>query len=355
MSSETVADIIADAVRKETSCEPIKLPIADGGEGSTACVIKSLGGELKKARVHSPENQIIEAVYGITKDNIAVIEIAESSGITKQSKLNPMTATTYGFGELIKEALDEGVRKFLLCLGGSATTDCGCGMAAALGVRFLDDYGESIVPSGETLLQVASIDMSKLDERIRECSFTVMSDVENPLYGENGAAFVFAPQKGANKKEVAFLDEGLRNINSVCEEAGLLSAKGIKGAGAAGGTGYACVAFLGARIVSGINAMLDICRFDELVKNAELIVTGEGKLDSQSLMGKVVGGIMARSVGKPMVVFCGICTMEKKDLDELKLDVIEIGKGIPLEESIAEGEKLLKDKAIKFFKEKENL
>lgn len=355
MSSETVADIISTAIKEETSYEPIKLPIADGGEGSTNCVIKSLGGEIKKAKVHSPENQIIEASYGITKDNIAVIEIAESSGITKQSKLNPLIATTFGFGELIKDALDKGARKFLLCLGGSATTDCGCGMAAALGVKFIDDYGEELIPTGATLLQVANVDMSQLDKRIRECSFTVMSDVENPLYGENGAAYIFAPQKGADENEVGFLDEGLRNISSVCEECGLVSSKGLKGAGAAGGAGYGCVAFLGANIVSGINAMLDICKFDELVINADMIITGEGKLDSQSLMGKVVGGIMARSIGKPMVVFCGICTMDEKELEEFKLDVVEIGKGISLEESIANGEKNLRDRATKFFKEKENL
>ncbi len=355
MSSETVAKIIAGAIKETTSYEPVCLPIADGGEGSTLCVIKALGGTIEKTVVHSPENVLIKALYGVTPENQAVIEIAESSGITRQSKLNPMTASTYGFGELINAALNKGIRKFLLCLGGSATTDCGLGMAAALGARFFDKDKKEFVPTGETLLLVKNIDLSMLDKRIFESKFTVMSDVENPLYGINGAAFVYGPQKGASEAQVKILDAGLQQVSKICKKAGLIDCEGVKGAGAAGGAGYGCVAFLKAQIVSGINAMLDICKFDELVKDASLIVTGEGKFDEQSLMGKVVDGIRNRSSNKPMTVFCGICALDKEKQEALNIEAVEIGRGIPLEESIAHGDKYLKEKALAYFKERERL
>lgn len=353
MTSETVADILGEVIEAKTSYEAVKIPIADGGEGSTHCILKSLGGERRRVQVHSPQNEIIEAMYGVTPDKTAVIEIAESSGITRQSKLGAMTATTYGFGELIKAALDEGIRKFLLCLGGSATTDCGCGMAAALGVRFFDNSGSEFVPDGGTLLFAERIDMSGLDERISESAITVMTDVENPLFGSQGAAYIYGPQKGASEDDVVILDEGLRHMSLLMEKAGLISPDSIKGAGAAGGAGYGCAAFLGAKLVSGIEAMLDICHFDELVKDAEYVVTGEGKLDAQSLMGKVICGIRNHSLGKKVVVFCGISELDEKTMTQEGISCVEIGRGIPITESIENGEKYIRLKATEYF-EKEN-
>lgn len=348
MSSETVAEIISNSIRENTDYEPISLPIADGGEGSTKCLINALGGTFQTVLVHSPEYKELNAFYGVTKENVAIIEIAESSGITKQEGLHALTATTYGFGELILDALENGIRKFLLCLGGSATTDAACGMAAALGVRFLDCEGNEFVPTGGTLCKVDTIDITRLDARVSESTFTVMSDVENPLYGPNGAAYVYGPQKGATAKDVLLLEDGLRHVANTMVQAGLTEPDNIKGAGAAGGAGYGCVAFLNAKIESGIHSMLNLFKYDELIKDASYIITGEGKLDDQSLMGKVVGGILNRSQNIPMIVFCGISQLPKDALP-LNMNVIELGKDIPLQESIANGPSILKDKANDYF------
>ncbi len=349
MSSEKVAGVLNEIILQRKGCDTISIPIADGGEGSTRCILEALGGTYKNVRVHSPENTIINARYGITHNRVAVLEIAESSGLTKQKTLNPMTANTYGFGEMIKDALDEGLRDFLLCLGGSASTDCGCAMASALGMKFFDVAGRIFVPCGKTLKNVVSLDASDMDERVFSSRFTVMSDVENPLFGPLGAAHVFSPQKGADSEEVMALDSGLKHISDVMRKAGFKDPGIVKGGGAAGGAGYGCFAFLNAKIESGIDAMLDICHFDEKISEATYVVTGEGKLDEQSLMGKVVGGIHKRSEGKPMLVFCGINELSEDKLSELGIRAVEIGKGIPTEESIKNGEVYLRKAANSFF------
>lgn len=351
MTSETVTDIIADAVLAKTDYEPVRLPIADGGEGSTRCIIKALGGTLKTLKVHSAENKLIDAVYGITAHDTAVLEIAETSGITKQTSYNALAATTVGYGELIKAALDEGCRRFLLCLGGSATTDCGAGMAHALGVKFIAAKGNDFVPVGGTLSKVAKIDLSGLDERIKESRFLIMSDVDNPLYGPNGAAYVYGPQKGASEEDIVVLDNGLSHIASLMKKAGLIDCDEVVGAGAAGGLGYACTAYFNGVIQSGINAILNICNFDEMVKDAAMVVSGEGKLDSQSLMGKVVGGISKRCGDRPLIVFCGRCDLDGYLLMDTGIRPVEIGRGKTLEDSIQNGAVYLKEKAEEFFAE----
>ena len=355
ISSERAAKILDRVIHEKTEYDTIRIPIADGGEGSTECILKSLGGERRKVIVKSPEGKDIEAMYGITQDRIGVVEIAESSGLTKQTSFNAGNASSYGFGQLIKAALDTGVRRFFLCLGGSATTDCACGMASALGVRFLDALGREFVPVGSTLIDARRIDMSGLDERIKESSFTIMSDVENPLYGPQGAAYVYGPQKGASQEDVILLDRGLMHISKLMTTVGLTDCEGIKGAGAAGGAGYGCVAFLNAKIKSGIHGMLDICNFDALVDEASGIVTGEGRLDEQSLMGKVLSGIYGRAKGLPITAFCGICQLDKRDLFEKGITPVEIGRGIPVEESMRRGEELLFEKAVLYYgRETEN-
>lgn len=349
MSSEKVAEVLNEIILQRKGCDTISIPIADGGEGSTRCILEALGGTYKNVRVHSPENTIINARYGITHNRVAVLEIAESSGITKQKALNPMTANTYGFGEMIKDALDEGLRDFFLCLGGSASTDCGCAMASALGMKFFDVAGRIFVPCGKTLKNVVSLDASDMDERIFSSRFTVMSDVENPLFGPLGAAHIFSPQKGANPDEVLALDSGLKHISDVMRKAGFKDPGVVKGAGAAGGAGYGCYAFLNAKIESGIDAMLDICRFDEKIEEAAYVVTGEGKLDEQSLMGKVVGGIHNRSKGKPLLVFCGINELSEEKLSTLGIRAVEIGRDIPVDESMKNAETYLRKAANSFF------
>jgi len=350
MSSKEVCDIISDEANK-CGIDTVRLPIADGGEGSIECILNILGGDRVYCDVIGPGGNKITAYYGVTKQGTAVIEIAESSGITKQDSLHPVTSNTYGFGELIKDALAKGYKDFLLCLGGSATTDCGCGMAAALGAEFYNSNGDDIIPSGETLADVDRIDLTHLDSRIEGCNIRVMSDVENPLYGAKGAAYIFSPQKGASKEEVVLLDKGLEHVSKLIEKETGVSSKCVKGAGAAGGAGYGCASFLKAEIVSGINAILDIAEFDKKVKDCDLIVTGEGKLDAQSLMGKVLSGIKKRSLNKRIVSFCGICDCDGAILKKENITAIEIGRNIPIDESIKNGAIYLKETASKYFKD----
>lgn len=336
LSSGAAADILAEAAKRHLKCEVVKLPIADGGEGSVDCILRACGGEKRRVVVHSPENLPIEAEFGIMDNKTAVIEIAESSGLTKQSGFHALTAGTYGFGELILSALKLGCQSFFLCLGGSATTDCGCGMAAALGVRFLDQAGNAFIPVGGTLHKVSRIDLSGLDPRISRSDFTVMSDVANPLYGPMGAASVYAPQKGASPQEVALLDAGLRHIARIIERDCHKSCR-MEAAGAAGGAGYGCAAFLNASVVSGIEGLLSLCSFDSLVSGCDLILTGEGCLDDQSLMGKVLSGILRHAEGKEIVSFCGSCKASPDMLAKKRVTAVEIGRGIDPKESMENG------------------
>ena len=350
LSSFDVAGILNDVILQKEGHETLCVPMADGGEGSTDCIIKAMGGVRLPVMVHSPEHKLIRAHYGITLNRTGVMEIAESSGITKASGKTATTASTLGFGEMIKAGLNEGLRDFLLCLGGSATTDCGCGMAAALGIKFLDASGKPFVPTGATLKDVVSIDTSEIDARIWQSHFTVMSDVENPLFGPLGAAFIYGPQKGASPDEVALLDAGLVHISNVMRRQGFKDPCSIKGAVAAGGTAYGCAAFLNATVESGIDAMLDICHFEEALSNTSYIVTGEGKLDEQSFMGKVVGGIRKRSMGKPMYVFCGKNELSADRLSALNITAIEIAPGVPPEESVRNADRYLREAAMELLK-----
>lgn len=365
LSSEEVADIISDEIR-DVSVDKInivKLPIADGGEGSTDCILKSLGGEKISVVVKSPENKDIEAYYGIIsreRNKTAVIEIAQSSGITRQNSYDAKTATTYGFGQLILDALDKGCREFLLCLGGSATTDCGLGMAQALGARFMNLDGDSFIPAGGTLKDVASIDISNIDDRVSESTFTVMCDVDNPLYGKKGAAYVYGPQKGATPEDVIVMDAGLKNVSKIyCKLTGKDLAE-YPGAGAAGGAGYGCMAFLDATMKSGIEAMLEIVNFDNEVSDSDLIITGEGRIDEQSFMGKVLSGIIKHSSGTKIAAFCGRCELtdlESTDNDGVSkyndIDIVETGRGIDIEESMRNPAVYLKKAARMYFEQLE--
>ena len=315
--------------------------------------------------VCGPAGTRIEATYGITNASTAVIEIAESTGLTRQSELHPLTSNTYGFGELILDALEQGIRSFILCLGGSASTDCGLGMAAALGAKFYDRNKEIIVPSGSSLISIDKIDTSSLDQRISESNFTVICDVENPLFGPNGAAYVYGPQKGASPDDVILLDNGLRHVAPEITRVTGVDHTSVIGAGAAGGTGFGCAAFLNATMKSGIETILDINgysvipgREDSNENNKEsspegfdLIITGEGCLDEQSLMGKVLSGILKRSNGIPVVSFCGKCKIDPFVLKNAGVTAVEIGEGVPVDDSIANGKYYLKKAAEAFFSE----
>jgi glycerate kinase len=287
----------------------ISVPVADGGEGTVDAFLYALGGEKKSVWVSDAFNeQKILAHYAMLKDDIAVIEMAACAGLPLvKNRLEPDKTTTFGVGELIIDAVNSGAKKIILGLGGSATNDGGCGMAAALGVKFKDEQDQEFIPTGGTLSQIYKIDMNNIYSKIKDIEFISMCDVDNPLCGRLGASAVFAPQKGADEDMVKSLDEGLAHLAKIIKRDLHIEVKDIKGAGAAGGLGAGSIAFLQSKLTKGIDVILDTIKFDELVSKADIVFTGEGKFDSQSLHGKVVMGVANRSqkYKTPVIVVTG--------------------------------------------------
>lgn len=287
----------------------ISVPVADGGEGTVDAFLYALGGEKKSVWVSDAFNeQKILAHYAMLKDDIAVIEMAACAGLPLvKNRLEPDKTTTFGVGELIIDAINSGAKKIILGLGGSATNDGGCGMAAALGVKFKDEQNQEFIPTGGTLSQIYKIDMNNIYSKIKDVEFISMCDVDNPLCGKLGASAVFAPQKGADEDMVKLLDEGLAHLAKIIKRDLYIEVKDIKGAGAAGGLGAGSIAFLQSKLTKGIDVILDTINFDELVSKADIVFTGEGKFDSQSLHGKVVMGVANRSqkYKTPVIVVTG--------------------------------------------------
>lgn len=285
-----------------------KIPLADGGEGSLDVLINNAKGQYKKVIVKDPLFREIEASYGIIEET-AVIEMARAAGLDllKPDGRNPMLTSTYGVGELIKHALDQGIRKFIIAIGGSATNDCGVGVAKALGVKFLDKSGESIEPTGKGLASLHKIDNSTIDKRILSSEIKVMCDVNNFLYGENGAAYVYAKQKGANDEMINVLDDNLRHFSQIVEKTYKKDISKVPGSGAAGGLGAGLMVFLNGALVSGFSTISDILSLEGYIKSSDLIITGEGRIDSQSLNGKVVIEVskIAQKYQKPVIAFVG--------------------------------------------------
>ncbi|GAA0180301.1 glycerate kinase [Clostridium sediminicola] len=298
MSSLEVCDIIEKGINNiMQNVEVIKIPIADGGEGTVDAFLEAIGGEKVYVRVKGPLWDEVEAYYGILPDgNTAIIEMASASGITLvEGRKNPLLTTTYGTGELIIDALDKGCKKIIVGIGGSATNDGGIGMAAALGVKFLDINEDGIDLNGGGLQHLDKIDNSCLIDGLNDCEVIAACDVNNSLYGVNGAAYVFAPQKGADEEMVKLLDHNLKNYAGILARDLEIDIQNVPGAGAAGGLGAGLVAFTGAKLQSGIDIVLDTVKFDEVVSNADLVITGEGKIDGQSLRGKVPIGISQKA------------------------------------------------------------
>ena len=287
----------------------ISVPVADGGEGTVDAFLYALGGEKKSIWVSDAFNeQKILAHYAMLKDDIAVIEMAACAGLPLvKNRLEPDKTTTFGVGELIIDAVNSGAKKIILGLGGSATNDGGCGMASALGVKFKDEQDQEFIPTGGTLSQIYKIDMNNIYSKIKDVEFISMCDVDNPLCGRLGASAVFAPQKGADEDMVKLLDEGLAHLAKIIKRDLHIEVKDIKGAGAAGGLGAGSIAFLQSKLTKGIDVILDTIKFDELVSKADIVFTGEGKFDSQSLHGKVVMGVANRSqkYKTPVIVVTG--------------------------------------------------
>ena len=303
-SEQTISLLTKAANEIFPGCECIGVPVADGGEGTVNAVVSAAGGKTITTKVHDPLMNIISAGYGLSDSNKAIIEMAAASGLplVPEKLRNPLNTTTFGTGELILDALDRGCRDIYIAIGGSATNDGGMGCMRALGIRFISSDGRELSGFGRELSEVAVIDTSGLDKRISECSITVMCDVRNPLCGKNGAAHTFAKQKGATTEITDFLEKGMCSFRDV-----ILSQTGtdcdlIEGAGAAGGLGAALKVFLGGRMQSGIEAVLQLTDFDEKLKDADLVITGEGCTDSQSICGKVMMGVGLHS--KKMHIPC---------------------------------------------------
>ena len=283
-------------------------PLADGGEGTARALTQGTHGHMETVTVTGPLGDPVKADYGIIGDT-AVIEMAAAAGITlvPASRRNPLYTTTYGVGELILDAMEKNCRHFIIGIGGSATNDAGIGMLKALGARFLDSGNGELEPVGENLIKVHQIDISQLNPALKESHFTIACDVSNPFFGEEGAAYVYAPQKGANSLQVIELDNGLRHYAQVIKEYTNMDISQLPGAGAAGGMGGGLLPFLNAELQSGIEVILKTLRFEEVVRQADLILTGEGKLDRQTGMGKALDGILR--VGEkcqvPVIAFGG--------------------------------------------------
>ncbi|MDR1557595.1 MAG: glycerate kinase, partial [Tannerellaceae bacterium] len=294
--SPEVADSAEKAIHKVfPDCEVVKIPVADGGEGTKEALVFALNGSMIACEVHDPCMNLMTAGYGISGDSrTAVIEMASASGLTlvPEDKRNPLLTTTYGTGELIKDALLRGCRNFLIGIGGSATNDAGTGMLQALGFRFSDKNGTELGTGGKILGDISSIDCAAVMPQLEEARFTIACDVNNPFAGENGAAYVYARQKGADDEMIRQLDEGLKNFEAVIRKSGKKDIEAIPGAGAAGGLGGGFLAFLHAELQSGIRMVLEALHFDERIKGADLIITGEGRLDRQTGMGKAPSGIL---------------------------------------------------------------
>lgn len=297
ISSIGVANVMKSSIKNHfPEAEIISIPVADGGEGSVDAFLSALDGDRIDIICSGPYFEKINAYYGlIDNGNTAVIEMASAAGLPLVGdRKDPSKTTTYGTGEMIRDALGRGVKKIIIGLGGSATNDAATGCLSALGVKFLNKDNMVFIPTGESLDLIKGIDLSGLDKRISKTDIEVMCDIDNPLYGENGAAYIFGPQKGADVAMVKSLDSNLKYFSKITEEYLNLDLKDLPGAGAAGGMGYGIASYLGGSLKMGIDIVLDTVNFDQNLKDTDIVFTGEGNLDSQSLSGKVVIGISRR-------------------------------------------------------------
>ena len=309
LSARQVCQIVSEELlRLCPGMEVVSLPVADGGEGTVDALLTALGGRRVTVSCRGPYGEEMEGCYGLLRDGTAIIEMASVAGLPLVGeRKDPSQTTTYGVGQLLSHAAHHGATALILGLGGSATNDGGCGCAAALGVRFLDAEGNAFVPVGGTLRHIAAIDMAGFDAAVAALPLTVMCDIDNPLCGPLGAAAVFAPQKGADSAMVQRLDDGLRHLAQIIDRDVGMDVLRLPGGGAAGGFGAGAASILGGTLRSGIDAVLDASKFESHLPDTDLIITGEGKLDSQSLRGKAVIGVArrARKMGVPVVALVG--------------------------------------------------
>lgn len=311
MTAAEICMIMAEEIRRVfPACEIVEIPVADGGEGTVESFLRAVPGQAISARISGPFGEPVDGYYALLDSGkTAVVEMAAAAGLPMvEDRKDPAKATTYGVGQLIAAAVQRGARQVIVGMGGSCTNDGGCGMAAALGVKFMDAHGREFIPTGGTLESIVAIDTSGAEDMLRGVTLRAMCDVDNPLCGPEGAAFVFAPQKGADAQMVQLLDQGLCHYGRLLEMLpGNASIASMPGAGAAGGLGAGMRGLLGAELVPGIEAVLDVAGFDALIDGCDLIFTGEGRIDGQSLSGKVVLGVARRAArkGTPVCAIVG--------------------------------------------------
>lgn len=325
LEAPQVCEAMTEGIRMVSpEIEVVSLPMADGGEGTLDLLLWYSGGKKQISKVQDPLGRLIDAEYGLSADGkTAFIEMATASGLRllKTEERNPLKTSTFGTGELIKNVSEAGVENIILGIGGSATTDAGIGMAAALGWQFLDENGKEVSPIGENLIKIKKI-QSPVSNHQSPISITVACDVTNPLFGKNGAAYVYGPQKGADEYAVEQLDEGLINIANVFERDFGKNYAQIAGTGAAGGLGFGAMAFINAELKEGVKLLMDFCDFDKNLKDVNLIITGEGKIDNQTLQGKLIKGITDRATHAkiPIAAICGTLDVSPQELQQIGIN-----------------------------------
>lgn len=375
-SSIEVATLIERGVRKVyPEAEIVKIPIADGGEGTVEAAVLGGSGQYRELEVTGPLGEKLTARYGILPEQgadqhsgagrqgraglrdgaiprrSAVIEMAAASGLplVPEDKRNPLFTTTYGTGQLIRAALDEGCREFLIGIGGSATNDAGVGMAQALGWSFKDKAGKELGYGGRELANIAAIDQANVDSRLRESKITVACDVTNPLFGKTGAAHIYGPQKGATPEIVEELDQNLRYFAGIVESQLGKDISQEPGSGAAGGLGAGLMIFCGAELKSGIDALLDIVRFEDHLESTDLVITGEGAIDGQTTYGKVPVGIAkrTRAYNVPVLAIVGDIGAGAEAVYDYGISGImsTVNRAMPLKEAMAQSASLLEEAA----------
>ena len=357
LSSEKIIELLKESAENVfPGCETRGVPIADGGEGTVDAVIAVTKGKKRVIEVHGPLMENVESSYGIFHGDCAIIEMAAASGLPMVSpeKRNPLNTTTYGTGELIRDALDQGYKKISIAIGGSATNDGGMGAMRALGMRFLDAEGKELEGRGSDLAKLVDIDSTNLHSAVAEAEFTVMCDVNNPLTGPKGATYTFGKQKGGTPEILDELEMGMKNYAMVIQKKFGINVDSIAGAGAAGGLGAALCVFLNAEMKSGIETVLDLIDFDGLLEETDLVVTGEGRIDWQSAFGKVPSGIGQRCQAKgiPAVAVVGGMGNGAEKIYEFGVESIipTINGAMEIEEALERAEELYRGAAERMFR-----
>lgn len=357
LTASEVADIIGNAAEQNfPGCFLTKIPIADGGEGTLTAFVEMCGGCYRELAVRGPMDKMVNARYGILPGEKVMIEMSQACGLTliPREQRNPMKSSSYGLGQILLHVLEEGYRNIIVAIGGSATNDGGIGAMAALGVLFTDKDGRELEPDGESLNRIAEIDVSRMTPLLKEASITVMCDVNNPLLGPDGATYVYGPQKGADEEMLVKLETGMKNYADIIQRKTGISLHRMPGAGAAGGMSAALVTFTGAALRSGIDSMLDAIGFEDKIRNADLVVTGEGKLDEQSACGKVVHGVgkICERHGIPVIAVVGGMAHGANMIYShgVASIMVTVNKAMELDEAMADARALLADAADRMFR-----